>query len=226
MPPRVLVVWPLPLKELSFVDVSGLLDLQMDARAPYGHAFGYFSEEATRKVRHQSGNWTVSANAQDISGLLDYTDKTLPGARKFERGQPANMLLNAGLESSLDLLGRNWTWQDIQKHNRELCTFFLDNFPQKKFELITPKDHMANIICLKTRHQRRLCISGRTTRKEQYLCLDERGQLALEFSPLQRQGTGWAAYPSVRAALGPLSKNLATNFSRPKNTHKGIALNP
>ena len=138
-------------KELSFVDVLACSTYKW-MLAPYGHAFGYFSEEATRKVRHQSGNWTVSANAQDISGLLDYTDKTLPGARKFERGQPANMLLNAGLESSLDLLTEIGL-DNIQEHNRELCAFFLDNFPQKKFELITPRDHMANIICLKTRHQ-------------------------------------------------------------------------
>ncbi len=136
-------------RELSLIDAFACSTYKW-MLAPYGHAFGYLSEEAIQKVRHQSGNWTVSATAQDISGLLNYTDQTLPGARKFERGQPANMLLNAGLEASLNLLTEIGL-EEIQEHNRQLVQFFLENFPQNKFELITPRDRVANIICLKVR---------------------------------------------------------------------------
>ena len=37
----------------------------------------------------------------------------------------------------------------IGEHNLKLRDYFLENFPKKKYSLVTPVDHMANIVCLK-----------------------------------------------------------------------------
>ena len=62
---------------------------------PYGHAFGYFRKEAQERVKHQNANWVKSPNSKVVYSLLEYTTETLPGARKYDRGQTSNFLVNA-----------------------------------------------------------------------------------------------------------------------------------
>lgn len=134
-------------EELDVIDVLACSSYKW-MLGPYGHAFAYFSDKAIELVSHQAGNWINSPNSKVVYNLLDYTTETLPGARKFDRGQAANMLANACLEAGLEFLTAVGL-DEVQMHNNALRDYFLENFPKNKFNVITPKDHMANILCLK-----------------------------------------------------------------------------
>ncbi len=135
-------------EELSYIDVLSCSCYKW-LLGPYGSAFGYFSPRAQKLIKHRVGNWIASINSKNVYNLLDYTTKTLPGARKFDRGQAPNMLVNACLEASLDLIDYIGL-ETIQEFNAGLRDHFLENFPRKKYELITPETHMGNIICIKS----------------------------------------------------------------------------
>ena len=134
---------------LEVVDVIGCSSYKW-MLGPYGHAFGYFSNEMLEKIEHQKANWINSPNSKIVYNLLDYTTETLPGARKFDRGQAANMLTMAALEGSLDFLNEIGL-PKIEKYNQETRDYFLDKFPKDKYQLITPMEYMANIVCLKAK---------------------------------------------------------------------------
>jgi len=138
---------PITKEELDVIDVLACSSYKW-MLGPYGHAFAYFSDSALAKVEHTNGNWVVSPNSKVVYNLLDYTTETLPGARKFDRGQSPNMLVNACLEGGLEFLLAVGL-DEIQKHNMVLRDYFLENFPKNKFDIITPQDAMANILCLK-----------------------------------------------------------------------------
>ncbi len=134
-------------EELEVIDVLACSSYKW-MLGPYGHAFGYFSDKAIERVKHRCGNWISSPNSKVVYNLLDYTTETLPGARKYDRGQAPNMLVNACLEAGLEFL-QSVGLKTIQKHNSDLRDYFLDNYPKNKFEIITPTEHMANILCLR-----------------------------------------------------------------------------
>lgn len=134
-------------EELAVIDVLSVSSYKW-MLGPYGHAFAYFSDRAIKDVKHRNGNWITSPKSKVVYNLLDYTTETLPGARKYDRGQAPNMLVSACLEAGLEFL-QEVGLDNIQKHNHELRDYFLENYPTKKFDLITPKDHMANILSLK-----------------------------------------------------------------------------
>ncbi len=116
---------------------------------PYGHAFAYFSQRALDLIGHPNANWLTSPNSKIIYNLLDYTTETLPGARKFDRGQTANMLSMSCLEASLEMFNE-LDLKAIEKHNASLRDYFIQNFPKKKYQMMTPTDAMGNILALKT----------------------------------------------------------------------------
>jgi len=134
-------------EELSVIDVLACSSYKW-MLGPYGHSFAYYSQKAQKKIRHTSGSWIVSPNSKRVYNLLDYTTETLPGARKYDRGQASNMLTNACLEAGLDFL-TSIGLENVQKHNEKIRNYFLDHYPQKKYTMITPKEAMANIVCLK-----------------------------------------------------------------------------
>ena len=115
---------------------------------PYGHAFGYVSSEFQKALTHPNANWVTSNNSKIVTNLLEYTTDTLPGARCFDRGQTANLLTIACLEGALEFLSEMGL-QNIEEYNNSLVKFFRDNYPSKKYELVTPRDSKSNIICLK-----------------------------------------------------------------------------
>ena len=115
---------------------------------PYGHAFGYISAEAQKILQHPNANWVTSANSTNVYDLLTYTTKTIPGARRFDRGQTANLLTISSLEKSLELLDELGL-ENIEKYNQELTKYFCSKFNNPNYEIITPQDMRGNIICLK-----------------------------------------------------------------------------
>lgn len=95
---------------------------------PFGSALAYFSNEALRKVQRTQGSWTASPRTHG-GDLLDYTTETLPGARKFDRGQAASFLITSALEGSLDLLTEVGL-EKIEAHNLRLAEQFAQNLPK------------------------------------------------------------------------------------------------
>jgi selenocysteine lyase/cysteine desulfurase len=134
-------------EELKYIDVFSCSSYKW-LTGPYGHAFGYVKSELIDQIQYTNASWTKSPNSKNANDLVHYTIETLPGARKFDRGQPANMLINAALEASLEVLSEIGL-QPIQNHNQKIRDFFLENYPKNKYQLITPPDHMGNIIALK-----------------------------------------------------------------------------
>lgn len=135
--------------QLKYIDVLSVSSYKWMC-GPYGHAFAYYSPRALQIIKQTHGNWAISSKSKDVHNLLDYTTDTLPGARKFDRGQPMNLLPLACFEGALDLfleIGLG----NIQNHNQSLVQFFLDHYPKKKFEIVTPIDHAGNIICIKSK---------------------------------------------------------------------------
>lgn len=134
-------------EELSFIDVLTVSSYKW-MLGPYGHAFAYFSQKAQDKIYHLNANWILSPNSKQVYNLLDYTTETLPGARQYDRGQAANLLCSGCLEGSLNFLLQVGL-SHIEKHNKKVRDYFLAHYPKEKYFLVTPLDHMGNIICLK-----------------------------------------------------------------------------
>jgi cysteine desulfurase/selenocysteine lyase len=117
---------------------------------PYGHAFGIFSKKAQEMIEYHNASWTKSINSKDVGSLLKYTTETLPGARKYDRGQAASPLIMSCLQAGLELF-KDIGIKNIENKNADVRDHFLENYPQSKYELITPKEHLGNIICLKAK---------------------------------------------------------------------------
>jgi selenocysteine lyase/cysteine desulfurase len=136
-------------EELSYIDVLTVSSYKW-MLGPYGHAFAYFSQKAQDQIYHLNANWILSPNSKQVYNLLDYTTETLPGARQYDRGQAANLLCSGCLDGSLSFL-LEVGLANIEKHNTNIRNYFLANYPKEKFNLVTPLEHMANIVCLKVR---------------------------------------------------------------------------
>jgi len=134
-------------EELSYVSAISCASYKW-MLGPYGHAFGYISDEFQKKLKHPNANWLTSKNSKVVNSLLEYTTDTLQGVRAFDRGQTANLLTIGCLEGALDFL-QEIGLDNIQNHNKSLTKFFFENYPNKKYQLITPKEFSGNIICLK-----------------------------------------------------------------------------
>ena len=134
-------------EELKEVDVLAVSTYKW-MLGPYGHAFGYFSDRGLEKIAHRDAVWTNVPKVGLSGSLTGYTLETTEGARKFDRGQPANFLLNAGLEGSLEVIGELGLGE-IEGHNAKLRDHFLQNYPSRKYRLISNLDHLSNILTLK-----------------------------------------------------------------------------
>jgi selenocysteine lyase/cysteine desulfurase len=135
-------------EELSYIDVLTVSSYKW-MLGPYGHAFAYFSQKAQDSIYHLNANWILSPNSKQVYNLLDYTTETLPGARQYDRGQAANLLCSGCLEGSLSFL-HEIGLANIRKHNQEVRDYFLSHYPKQKYSLVTPLEHMGNIVCLKS----------------------------------------------------------------------------
>lgn len=135
-------------EEIEHIDVLAVSSYKW-MLGPYGHAFGYFSPKAQELIHHTNGNWVVSPNSKVVYNLLDYTIETLPGARKYDRGQTANCLTNACLEGSLDFFKNVGGLQSVEAYNKTVRDYFLNNFPKNRYDLVTPISNMGNIVCVK-----------------------------------------------------------------------------
>jgi selenocysteine lyase/cysteine desulfurase len=114
---------------------------------PYGSAFGYFNDRALKEIRRTHATWTVSVNSANTENLLNYTLETLPGARKFDRGETSSYLICAGLKGALEVIKERGL-EKIETHNQALVHHFIEGLP-KNFEVLAPPEFRSNIICVK-----------------------------------------------------------------------------
>jgi selenocysteine lyase/cysteine desulfurase len=114
---------------------------------PYGSAFGYFNDRALKEIRRTHATWTVSVNSANTENLLDYTLETLPGARKFDRGETSSYLICAGLKGALEVIKEKGL-EKIETHNQALVHHFIEGLP-KNYEVLSPPEFRSNIICVK-----------------------------------------------------------------------------
>lgn len=122
--------------ELDYVDVLACSTYKW-LLSPYGHSFGYFSNNILEQIEHSNANWITSPNSEVVYKLCNYTVDTLSGARKFDRGQCANLLNMKGLEGSLDLFNEIGL-DNIQNYNNYLKTYFLNHIDHDRFDILTP----------------------------------------------------------------------------------------
>jgi selenocysteine lyase/cysteine desulfurase len=115
---------------------------------PYGSAYGYFSARALKEVRRTHASWAVSANMRSTESLLDYTTDTLPGARKFDRGEAPTYLINAALDGALDTILEKDLGK-IEEHNMNLARHFLANLPEG-FQTYSTPGTLSPIVCFKS----------------------------------------------------------------------------
>lgn len=136
-------------KELSYIDVLACSAYKW-LLGPYGSSFAYYSNHMIDLIKAPTGNWINSPNSKQVWSLTNYTTDNLPGAKKFDRGQGPNMLINAALEGSLEVLSEVGL-ENIEQHNRELVQFFLEHYPKDRFELKTPREALGNILSLQAK---------------------------------------------------------------------------
>lgn len=111
----------------------------------YGHAFAYFSSKALEETPRMTGSWLAAANSEDLNNLLQYTLDTLPGARKFDRGQVPNSLVLAALEGALEVL-LEVGLKNAEAHNHALAQHFYQELPREHCRVTTPEG-FENIVC-------------------------------------------------------------------------------
>jgi selenocysteine lyase/cysteine desulfurase len=70
---------------------------------PYGYGFLYAAEEhrAGTPIEH---NWINRAGAEDFAGLVRYTDRFAPGARRYDVGEKSNFVLTPMMAAALRLV--------------------------------------------------------------------------------------------------------------------------
>ncbi len=139
---------PIQKDELEFIDFLTCSTYKW-LLGPYGHSFFYITEELQKMIPRMSGNWIVSKGVENVNELTHYHLETLPGARKYDRGQGPNMVNLSMLAGSLELLlelGLEKIWQ----HNQKLTEFFKENYNSNQYELLTPVDNHGSILSLKT----------------------------------------------------------------------------
>jgi selenocysteine lyase/cysteine desulfurase len=133
-------------EELSFIDVVTCSTYKW-MLGPYGAAFTYLNQRALDMIQHQTGNWISSPNSKGGKSLSNYTIQTLEGARRFDRGQAPNMLINSCLAASFGLL-KTLGLKNIGEHNKAMRNYFLDIMPKKKYQIKTPTESMGNILSI------------------------------------------------------------------------------
>lgn len=115
---------------------------------PYGSAFGYFSDSALRLLQRTHASWLNSKGAKTRENLLNYSSESLPGARRFDRGQASNFIASAGLEGALEIISEIGL-DKIESHNRALVEIFLEELPAA-LDVVGGRRFSSNIVCVKS----------------------------------------------------------------------------
>jgi cysteine desulfurase / selenocysteine lyase len=147
---------------------------------PYGHAFSYWSTKALSCIENTHLSWQSALSGQNASNLLQYTTDSLPGARRFDRGQAPQFVNTRMFNKSLELLSEIGL-SAIEERNKSLVDYFLENIPAKSFEVLTPQGEHKNIICLRQKNTSEAQDLENALRQNQIESSVREGNLRLSF---------------------------------------------
>lgn len=114
--------------------------------SPYGTAFAIWSKHALDSVDHTHSGWLNMPRAPYF--LTEYTVDQKEGARKFDRGQAPNMILNSGLIQSFEFL-KQLGLESIYQHNQRLVQRLREQIPEDKLQVLG-RNSGSNIVCFKS----------------------------------------------------------------------------
>ncbi len=148
--------------------------------SPYGHAFAYWSDNALNLIENTHLSWQTFINGTESEDLLKYSIEALPGARKFDRGQAPNLIGMNALLKTLELFIEVGL-ENIEEHNKNLVSYFLNNYPKEKYDLITPLGEHKNILALKAINEGNPLALENSLRKNGIEASVREGNLRLSF---------------------------------------------
>ena len=113
----------------------------------YGHSFAYYSNRAIDIIR-RTHIAMQTTKIKDSRSLLNYSLDPIDGARKFDRGESANMICLSLLQGSLKLFNKIGPLK-IEEHNKSLMNHFYDNINSSEYDIVTSQEFASGIVCLK-----------------------------------------------------------------------------
>ena len=124
---------------------------------PYGFSLMYVSEQ-WRDSRPLEETWLARENAEDFASLVSYSDKYMPGARRFDVGEKCTSTILPGAIAALEQI-KVWGVQQISDTlsiiNKQIAThlvqlgFQLPDDSQRcphMFGAIIPDKYMGNLV--------------------------------------------------------------------------------
>jgi selenocysteine lyase/cysteine desulfurase len=91
---------------------------------PYGFSLMYVSEN-WRDARPLEETWLARENAQDFSSLVNYSDKYLPGARRFDVGEKCTSTILPGAIAAFEQIndwGVAYIAESISEINNQIAS--------------------------------------------------------------------------------------------------------
>lgn len=151
---------------------------------PYGFSLMYVSEQ-WRDSRPLEETWLARENAEDFASLVNYSDKYMPGARRFDVGEKCTTTILPGAIAALEQI-KTWGVQQISDTlsviNKQIashliqCGFKLPDDSQRcphMFGAIIPNDYRGNLVS--ELRERKIFISqrGKSIRFAPHLHINE-----------------------------------------------------
>jgi selenocysteine lyase/cysteine desulfurase len=114
---------------------------------PYGIGFMYVAKR-NQQGRGLEENWLNRIGSENFARLVDYEDRYLPGARRFEMGGRASFANVAGAEAALTQL-LDWGTDNIAETLMVTNDKIIKIFERHGFEAPNPKTRAPHLIGLK-----------------------------------------------------------------------------
>lgn len=124
---------------------------------PYGFSIMYVSEQ-WRDSRPLEETWLARENAEDFAALVNYSDKYLPGARRFDVGEKCTATILPGAIAAFEQIkiwGVNQISDSLSLINKKIAShliqlgFQLPNDSQRcphMFGALIPNDYNGNLV--------------------------------------------------------------------------------
>jgi selenocysteine lyase/cysteine desulfurase len=117
--------------------------------SPWGTGFTYVRRALIERLAPQPVSWMGVRGSDDFTRLLEYDMHWRDDARRFEQiTLPFQDF--AGMATSLELLHELGP-SDVAKHIQDRTREILDGAEERGIPIVTPRDHLAGIACVRPR---------------------------------------------------------------------------
>lgn len=146
--------------------------------SPYGFGLMYISKQ-WRNARPLEETWLARENAENFSGLVEYTDIYMPGARRFDVGEKCTATLLPGAIAALEQI-QAWGVNPIANTLALANETIASHLESLGFQLPTPSLRSPNMFGAELpRHYRGNLVSALSAHK---IYIAQRGR-SLRFAP-------------------------------------------